>query len=159
MTSRFKSFTGHIVGKPQAHPIADQIGAFCYRHGARGIEVLLITSSRNRWILPKGWPMKNHTSAQVALEEAWEEAGVRDGVVSAEPVLRYNSTKLTKKKGVVFTRVAVHTIAVTKTDSAFPEADSRTTRWVTRREAEIIVCQEHLRDAIDTLFKHVATLA
>lgn len=103
--------------------------------------------------------MDGLTSAETARAEAWEEAGVCDGIVSSEPVLIYNSTKVTKRNGVVFTRVAVHTIAVTETDTTFPEADRRNVRWVTRREADLIICQENLRDAVETLFAQVSQKA
>ncbi|HHX88347.1 MAG TPA: NUDIX domain-containing protein, partial [Paracoccus sp.] len=54
-----------------------QAAALCLREGNKGREVLLISSLKSeRWILPKGWPMKGRTLAGAALQEAWEEAGV-----------------------------------------------------------------------------------
>ncbi|MEL6572185.1 MAG: NUDIX hydrolase [Pseudomonadota bacterium] len=159
MSTNFKTFTGNLVGSPATHPISDQVGAFCYQHTPDGLKFLLVTSSRGRWILPKGWPMKKHTSAEVALAEAWEEAGVADGVVSRDPALSYDSMKHTKKRGTIFTRVAVHTIAVTRLEDVFPEADDRARRWATLAEAERRVSEENLLTAIRALASQVSIKA
>ena len=157
MTSRSKSFTGKFVGSPLDHPAADQVAAFCYRQGDSGVQILLVTSSRGRWILPKGWPMAGHTAAEVAQEEAWEEAGVRKGVTSANPILSYRSIKRTKRRGTMFTRVSVHTIAVTEMSDDFPESATRKRRWVTPAQAQAIICEDSLRAAFADLVDHVET--
>jgi 8-oxo-dGTP pyrophosphatase MutT (NUDIX family) len=54
-----------------------QAGALCWRLGAEGLEVLLVTSRRSgKWGVPKGWALAAdmHRTAQ---REAWE-AGGRD---------------------------------------------------------------------------------
>ena len=51
--------------------------------GARGkgLRILLITSrDTGRWVIPKGWPMRNRTEAEAAAREAYEEAGLRGEV-------------------------------------------------------------------------------
>ena len=59
-----------------ARPPLLQVGAVCL-DPATG-RVLLITSrGTGRWIIPKGWPMPGRSLAEAALQEAWEEAGVR----------------------------------------------------------------------------------
>ena len=50
-----------------------QLAALCHRKTKRGREVLLITSSHGRWILPKGWPIEGKSSRETALAEAWVE--------------------------------------------------------------------------------------
>ncbi len=155
MSTNYKLFSGSLVGAPSAHPISDQVGAFCYQTTPEGLKVLLVTSSRGRWILPKGWPMGELSSAEVAMTEAWEEAGVADGVVSDAPVLSYDSIKYTKKRGTIFTRVAVHTVKVTRMEDDFPEAESRARRWVTLAEAEKRVSEESLLTAIRALASQI----
>ena len=47
------------------------------------VEVMLISSlDTGRWIIPKGWPIEGKDAAGAALQEAWEEAGVRKGRVT-----------------------------------------------------------------------------
>ena len=61
--------------------VRTQFGALCWRKRADDVEVLLVTSRRRqRWILPKGWPLDNKTPAKAALAEAWEEGGVEGKV-------------------------------------------------------------------------------
>ena len=67
-----------------------QVGAVCLDL-ATG-RVLMITSrGTGRWIIPKGWPMPGRTLAEAALQEAWEEAGVR--AEAAEDLGRYHYDK------------------------------------------------------------------
>ena len=54
-----------------------QAAALCLKHRKGKLSVLMITSRKTkRWILPKGWLEEDKTEAEVALMEAWEEAGV-----------------------------------------------------------------------------------
>ena len=43
-----------------------QIGALCLRDGQDGPEVMMVKSSRGRWIIPKGWPEDGQTDAETA---------------------------------------------------------------------------------------------
>ena len=66
-------------------PHGRQVAALCTRKGKKGNEVLLVTSRRRgRWIVPKGWPMEGKSFPETALEEAWEEAGVREGRIKGD---------------------------------------------------------------------------
>ena len=70
-----------------------QLAALCHRKTKRGHEVLLITSSHGRWILPKGWPIEGKSGRETALTEAWEEAGVKKGKATKSPIVpRHGST-------------------------------------------------------------------
>ena len=71
--------------KPRQPPLAPprpgrltQYAALAWRPCASGgIEVLLITSRETRrWVIPKGWPIKDLRPHQTAAREAWEEAGI-----------------------------------------------------------------------------------
>jgi len=67
---------------------ARQFGALPWRIGARGTrEVMLLTSREtHRWVIPKGWPMKGRKPAEVASQEAYEEAGLVGRVVGKRPL-------------------------------------------------------------------------
>src|SRR5271170_4926132 len=55
----------------------------------RAGRVCLISSrSGKRWIVPKGCLELNKTTTQIALEEAWEEAGLV-GILAEDPVGSY----------------------------------------------------------------------
>ena len=56
-----------------------QVGALCFQIIPKeNPKVLLITSRRSqRWIIPKGWPIKGLKSYKVAEQEAFEEAGAK----------------------------------------------------------------------------------
>ena len=49
-----------------------QIAALCYRKTQQGeVEFLHVTSrTTKRWIIPKGWVMKNKSGVQAAIREA-----------------------------------------------------------------------------------------
>ena len=65
------------------------------RKGDGDIEVLLITSRKtNRWIIPKGWPMKGKKRHEAAAQEALEEAGI-SGHVHKKPLGSYVSVSYT----------------------------------------------------------------
>ena len=55
-----------------------QFAALPWRIGKSGTrEILLLTSREtHRWVIPKGWPMKGRKPAEVASQEAYEEAGL-----------------------------------------------------------------------------------
>lgn len=71
-----------------------QIAALPWRRDAHGrLEILLVTSrTSRRWMLPKGWPIRDRSGAEVARIEAIEEAGV-DGIVAADPIGSYEYVK------------------------------------------------------------------
>jgi len=107
-----------------------QVGALCLRDGKSGPEVLLVKSSRGRWIVPKGWPMQGHTEAETAKIEAWEEAGVAKGHVSKTPVGGYMTEKRFDDGRRVACRVNVYRIDVTAMTKSYPEATMRKRKWM-----------------------------
>ncbi|WP_342076324.1 NUDIX hydrolase [Yoonia sp. SS1-5] len=121
-----------------------QVAALCWRAGDDGIEVLLINSSAGRWILPKGWPMDDRSDAEAAKQEAWEEAGVKDGDLVEQPIGSFLSTKEFKNGAIVPCETKVFEIAVTAMVSDFPESDRRQVRWVTLDTAAKMVSQDGL---------------
>lgn len=107
-----------------------QVAALCYRDGADGLEILLITSSNGRWILPKGWPMDDRSDAKAAKQEAWEEAGVKKGHLEKRPVGTYLAKKAFGDGKTALCDTTVYAIEVTQTVKRFPEAKARKRKWV-----------------------------
>lgn len=112
-----------------------QVGALCLRDGKDGKEVLLVKSSRGRWIVPKGWPMDGHTDAETARIEAWEEAGLRRGKVSKAPIGGYVTEKRFEDGRVVPCHVSVYRIDVKQMTKTYPEAGLRKRKWVPLKKA------------------------
>lgn len=130
-----------------------QLAALCYREGDNGREILMVTSSRGRWILPKGWPMKGKKNREAALIEAWEEGGVKKGKVSRKPMGKYMATKLTKSGDEEVTETAVYEVKVKDIRKKFPERDRRERRWVSPKKAAKLVTEDGLRQILKSFGK------
>ncbi len=116
-------------------PPRRQVAALCYRKGKKGTEVLLITSrTSKRWIIPKGWPMANHSARKTARIEAYEEAGVV-GKASKEPIGDFLSFKGLRNGLKVRTIVSVYAIKVDKQIKNFPEKGERDFAWLSPDKA------------------------
>ena len=70
MSSMIQTIWTNAVRPLLQRPPALQLAALCHRATKGGKEVLLISSSSGRWILPKGWPIDGLTAAQAAKQEA-----------------------------------------------------------------------------------------
>lgn len=139
---------------PFGRPVHSQLAALCWRpvKGAGkdedGREVLLVTSSTGRWILPKGWPIDNKTAAETALTEAWEEGGVKKGKVSRRPLGNFMALKTTASGDAEPCLLRVFAVRVQKTVDDFPEADQRNRIWVSPQEAAALVDEDGLREIL-----------
>lgn len=124
----------------------EQVAALCTRKSGGRREVLLITSrDTGRWVLPKGWPMRGKSLAQAALQEAWEEAGVRDARVRAKRVGVYHYDKRLEDGVVLPIRVQVFLARVRKMTDRFPEAHERDRRWMRPKKAAELVDEPELQ--------------
>lgn len=124
-----------------ARPPRLQAGAVC-RDPASG-EVLLITSrDTGRWIIPKGWPMPGRTLAQAALQEAWEEAGVR--AEAAEDLGIYHYDKTQDRGFAIPVEVRVFLVPVDALADCWPEQPQRTRRWFAPEKAAGLVAEAEL---------------
>ncbi|MDO5505383.1 MAG: NUDIX hydrolase [Pseudoxanthomonas suwonensis] len=130
-------------------PIRLQVAALCLRGSGDARQVLLVTSrDTGRWLLPKGWPMRGKGLAASALEEAWEEAGVR-GTVQPRSVGRYHDIK--RAPGGAMdepVRVLVFRVDDVRMHSEFPEAGQRERQWVSPAEAARMVEEGSLADLL-----------
>ncbi len=124
---------------------ARQVAALCWRDGDDRREVLLVTSSHGRWILPKGWPMEGRSDAEAAAIEAWEEAGVARGDVSARALGTYIMTKQDSAGRELRLPTRVFPLKVTELARNWPEKDRRERRWLPLAEAARTVTEPDLR--------------
>lgn len=109
------------------------------------MQILLITSrGSGRWVIPKGSLIRGKTAAGSAVQEAWEEAGVRAGRTSAEPVGTFSHTKVRKGGLPVAVDILVYAVEVAQLDDDYPERRQRERRWFTPDEAAGAVAERDL---------------
>lgn len=120
-----------------------QSAAIPYRIENGDLRILLITSSRRkRWIIPKGFVEPDLDAGDSALKEAYEEAGVQ-GRMSINSIGYFDY----EKWGEAF-RVEVFLLEVNTILQSWPEASVRQRRWFGVMEAAQAVDQPKLRELI-----------
>jgi 8-oxo-dGTP pyrophosphatase MutT (NUDIX family) len=120
-----------------------QVGALPYRRAEDGSLTFLLVTSREtgRFIIPKGWPMKNRSESRAATIEAREEAGV---VGRAGPLLGSFSYWKRLKKVFVPVMVDVYPLEVTDEQADWKERKSRRRAWLTAEQAARLVDEPEL---------------
>jgi 8-oxo-dGTP pyrophosphatase MutT (NUDIX family) len=114
------------------------------RKGDGDIEVLLITSRKtNRWIIPKGWPMKGKKRHEAAAQEALEEAGI-SGRVHKKPLGSYVYWKRRDAKFDLCS-VEVYQLDVERQTDVYLEKGQRQAIWVDLSEATSLTEEPGLR--------------
>lgn len=113
-----------------------QFGALPWRINRSGkIRILLVTSRRRaRWIIPKGWPLKDKAPIFAASREAFEEAGIV-GDIYPQPITDYRYMKLLDDGSVRACRVTVFSMKVHGTLNNWQEQHQRKRRWFSVEEA------------------------
>jgi 8-oxo-dGTP pyrophosphatase MutT (NUDIX family) len=108
-----------------------------------GGQVCLVSSrSGKRWVVPKGCLEPDKTAAEIALQEAWEEAGIV-GVLQPDPIGSY----FYEKAG--FTcHVTVFLMNVTDSAEEWPECHFRERCWLTPPQAQLRIDDAGLRELI-----------
>ena len=110
-------------------PPSLQVGALCYRRSGKGLRILLITSrDTGRWMIPKGWPMRNRSEAQAAAREAYEEAGLR-GEVGEHSIGFYTYVKRLKDGAGLPCVVRLYAIEGREMLRKYPESGQRRVKW------------------------------
>lgn len=106
-------------------------------------QVCLVTTRQGgRWVLPKGKIKRGRTAREMALQEAWEEAGLV-GTIRDDPVL----TCLLKKSGRHY-QLTTFVMDVRAIAKRWPEKRDRKRRWFSPIEAVQQVHNDQLRHAI-----------
>src|SRR3978361_670929 len=77
-----------------------QFAALPWRLSEGGTRQIMLLTSREtqRWVIPKGWPMKKRKPAEVASQEAYEEAGLVGRIVGKRPVGSFHYVKRLRQK-------------------------------------------------------------
>jgi 8-oxo-dGTP pyrophosphatase MutT (NUDIX family) len=123
-----KRSSGAAKASP-GRPPSLQIGALCYRRTGSGHRILLITSrDTGRWVIPKGWPMRNRTEPEAAAREAFEEAGLR-GAIGEKALGLYSYLKLLPNGRAQPCVVRVFPFEVLEMVAEFPEREERRSKW------------------------------
>lgn len=103
-------------------------------------QICLVTSSSGkRWVIPKGMIDPGKTPAEIALQEAWEEAGLL-GVLGA-PLGTYQY----EKYGGTYL-VTVYAMQVNESRDDWPERTVRRRAWLSLDEALELIEEEGLRE-------------
>jgi 8-oxo-dGTP pyrophosphatase MutT (NUDIX family) len=129
-----------------------QVAALPFRRGEDGgVEFMLLTSrATQRFVLPKGWPMKGRSLATAAAREAEEEAGI-SGRRAKRPIGRYRYWKRLSAAFAPIT-VAVYPLHVDRQRAKWPEMRARSRAWVSPAQAALLVDEPDLID----LFREMA---
>jgi 8-oxo-dGTP pyrophosphatase MutT (NUDIX family) len=127
------------------------MAALCHRGKGVDRQYLLITSrDTGRWVIPKGWPIRGLRANETALQEAWEEAGVKGSAEASEPVGTFTYNKRQSNGMDVPVETLVYSVAVDYLEEEFPEASERKRRWVDANAAADLVNETELK----TLFRN-----
>jgi 8-oxo-dGTP pyrophosphatase MutT (NUDIX family) len=109
----------------------------------RNGQVCLVSSrSGKRWVVPKGCLEPGKTAGEIALQEAWEEAGLL-GLLAPEPIGSY----VYEKDGLLC-YVIVFLLTVTEDVDSYPEVGLRHRLWLPMTQALARVDDLGLRDLI-----------
>lgn len=152
MNSALNRVLRDFVAPMFRRPKGLQVAALCTRGSGDAKEVLLVTSrGTGRWIIPKGWPIRGLASPQAALQEAWEEAGVKEATSGADPIGTYGYDKITGSGLPLPVETLVYPVEVDALENDFPEAGQRERRWVSPTEAANLVDEPELKSILKVL--------
>ena len=104
-----------------------------YRPTEGGYEILLITTRRGKWTVPKGIVDPGETPEETAAKEAFEEAGIR-GEIEPTAIGSFSYSKWDEDL-----EGSAYLMRVDAVDDDFEDADFRTRRWVDPEEAVDLV--------------------
>jgi 8-oxo-dGTP pyrophosphatase MutT (NUDIX family) len=109
----------------------------------RNGQVCLVSSrSGKRWVVPKGCMEPGKTAGEIALQEAWEEAGLV-GLLQHEPIGSY-----VYEKDSVTCHVIVFLMTVTDSVENYPESALRQRVWLPVTQAMARIEEHSLRELI-----------
>ena len=89
--------------------------------------------------------------SQAALQEAWEEAGVKGATADTDPIGSYAYDKTMGSGLPMPVETLVYSVAVNGLENDFPEAGQRKRQWVTPQEAANMVDEPELKSILRVL--------
>jgi 8-oxo-dGTP pyrophosphatase MutT (NUDIX family) len=128
---------------------AIQYAALPYHIGEDGSPQIMLLTSREtrRWVIPKGWAIKDLKPHQVAAREAFEEAGLVGRIISKKPIGSFHYEKLQPEHRLLC-EVWVFLLWVDHQLNDWPEKGQRETRWFEPEEAACMVDESGLAEII-----------
>ena len=105
------------------------------------VEVLIISTRRKNWSLPKGNLIKNIGPQRTALLEAYEEAGI-DGSLQSKPIFCSMGR----------TCIYFFPMEVSKTLDYWPESSFRKRKWVQVSKAKNILHHQEIGKVVQNFF-------
>lgn len=136
--------------KKKKQKISTQVAALPIQAGIDGKPQIVLVTSREtgRWVIPKGWPMRNRKNHDAAAIEAYEEAGVV-GKVTKQPLGTFDYVKVMPKgRADVPCRVSVYVLNVEKLLPKWPESKERMRDFCSPVEAADRVDEAELKAII-----------
>jgi len=117
-----------------------QAGVIAYRIRRGEVQVLLMTSrDTGRWIIPKGNIKPGASPSKAAVQEAFEEAGIKGTIVSSTPFGMYTYYKKVGSGEVRAAAVEVFLLQVKEQLKKWPEKGERKLAWVSAKKAVELV--------------------
>jgi 8-oxo-dGTP pyrophosphatase MutT (NUDIX family) len=127
-----------------AKVVGIQYAALPFRTQGRQVQVLLVTSrGTQRWVIPKGWPMKGLKAHDAAAVEAFEEAGL-EGEIETAPIGSYHYQKHLKGERSAAVQVIVFPMLVERVAEAWKEQGQRRAEWFRYQRAATLVAEPAL---------------
>jgi 8-oxo-dGTP pyrophosphatase MutT (NUDIX family) len=142
-----------------AKEFGTQFAALPFQIAPGGLRVMLITSRETRrWIIPKGWPIRDLKPRDVAAREAFEEAGLVGRIAGERSIGSYHYSKLLKDHREMLCRVKVFLLAVGHQLDDWPEKAQRECCWAEPAKAAQMVEEGGLAEIIRRAFPLIRRL-
>ena len=150
-----RNWRDHLALRQGGDPATRQAGAIPYTV-VEGRAVFLIVTSRRtgRWIFPKGGPLAGATPWEVAVREAFEEAGV-EGEVETTPIGAYREMKTVGIRRVAI-EVDLYPLRLVRQLDDWPEKGNRHRHWVILPDAERLLSNPRMAELAAVLDRRVA---
>jgi 8-oxo-dGTP pyrophosphatase MutT (NUDIX family) len=133
-----------------------QFAALPFKIETGNVQILLITSRETqRWIIPKGWPVRGLRPREVATKEAFEEAGLVGRIVGKRSIGSYHYSKRLLEGQEVLCRVKVFLLSVDHQLHDWPEKEQRECRWLPPQKAAQMVDEGGLAEILRSAFPAV----
>lgn len=133
--------------------LKQQIAAMPLRWKGDSVQVLMVTTrDTGRWIVPKGWTMKDMKPWAAAAAEAMEEAGV-SGHVGKDVFGTFTYDKRLDDGGVIPCLVHVYPMIVKDEHKRWKEKSERKRAWFDVTKAAKLVDEPELADLLRLLAK------